>query len=467
MSAAIRRELSFTYNGLEVGGSSEKFQPTGYMRLGQGPEAASAEWEVLVSSESESGFKGAVEEFEDAMSVPWKALVIKQGDSKLVDVSPDDATALNPVPFIMKVGDPGDTGRTRIYRCRLEWGSPAAYNEESEGLRNYDVEVLTDPAGIRTVNIVGTYTAVDSTRARAQFDAKIDAFQTSVLTAIGSGTFEQVADQSTHDTNDAALSFRRTLIEVIFDQGGGGVDDSSIIGQVLQIATRTNTIEATSDDTFSTTPMADIVATYAATIDKDETTDLKSKWDDIEGFIIDEIASFFDGSVAVRSSEPRFFPDSNRIEATVVCMGVPVDTYVQARITWDDDHDFGMQLIHAWTGQPFSKFVYQGPGTYIRRIAIDVVKTGTHTKADAFAELEKVAGRESVDGVAPRTRNGGQPHTSPQSPGAGAWYPVKRHGHADAYSFGVPGLGGQTVDLTRLVAFTDRAWAVNAADITG
>jgi len=462
MSKGAKRELVIRYNGVQMGGSAKDYRLTGYHRISQEAEVASAEWEVMVVATSEASFRNAVEKFEREMAKPWRGLTIKSGDTTLLEAIVSDSTALNAVPTVTKIGDPGDTGRTRVYRVRVVWGRPATYNSESEGLRTYDIDVSVDDARIRTVTIRGTYTAVGTNRSRAQYDAKIDAFQTAVLGGLPSGTFEIVSEGSAHDVNDATLRFSRVLREVIHDQGGAGLDNSTIIGQVLTISVRGITAEA--HPSSPAKALTEITANYTATIDADVSTDLAAEWDTIKPWIIEQMDEYAEGSVAVRAVTPSLNPDANRITATVVAVAIPAEAFVELRVESEDSHSFGTQMVHAWSGSPFTKHIFQGAGSYIRRHTLRALVSGTKTKADAFAMLADVAGADSVDGVAASEANGGRPITAPQAAGAGRWYTLDRDARTDPYVFGTD--DGTTVNLTAIVAYVVRGWAVNAEDLT-
>ena len=458
MSAGITRELTIKYNDLTIGGSSKDYRITGFTRVRQEPEIGQFEFNVLVVGDSESAFSSNLRDFEDKISTPWKDLEVRQGNTELLVVKVDDATALNPTLTCQKVGATSDTGRMRRYHVVATWGRPATYNEDSEGLRDYDVQVSYTPARRRQITMVGTYTAVDSTRSRAKYDAKVEAWATAVLTAIG-GTYELAEEDASHNVNDALLQFSRTYDEVIFAQGESGLTNASIVRQTLVITPTRIGVEM-HPSRSGTEGLTQISVAYSAWFNKDETTDLKDEYDGLREWLLSQIENYFGGtSFAVMQDAPSYDPVENRIAISMTCSGVRNATggTISFQVTQEDSIEYGLAASHVWSGRPFSKLVHRAEANVFRTINMVMISIGLKGDADALSEFTKVAGRESLDGIL-GDKGLTIPTTDPLDAGPGRWYPVRRVPFIRQFR---AGLSGNQIELTEMRVTGVRFWAEN------
>jgi len=447
MPRSVTRELTISYNDVTMGGSDEDYRLTGFIRMRQEPEIGQAEWDVLVVGSSESAFAANCVDFEEKLSEPWNDIKIAQGSSILLDVKASDTenTALNPSITVQKVGTTTDSGRTRRYHCVATWG------------RSYT------PARRASVSVSGTYTAVTSNLARAQYDAKIAAFTTAVLTAIsGSATFELVEEDSSHDVNDKTLTFTRIFDEVIFTQGGTGLDNANIVSQNLDITAGRRSGEGHTSKS-SIEGLGSITLRYSAWFDKDQTTALESKYDGIRSWLITQAEEFAQGglSLALMEEDPSFDPVENKISVTMrfqSASGSATGThFFEIHFTVEDNVEYGYAAVHAWTGSPFSKYVYQAEANAIRTIRMTALASGDGSQADAKEAFQAFAGPESS--ASGRAAGEGPaeaaPLTDPLS-GGGTWFTRSRRVSADPYKVGIP---GKQIELTRMTGEAVRFWA--------
>ena len=469
MPRSVTRELTVTYNDLTMGGSDEDHRITGFIRMRQEPEVGQAEWDVLVVGSTESAFTATCVNFEEKMSEPWNDIKITQGSSTLLDVKASDTenTALNPSITVQKVGTTTDTGRTRRYHCVATWGRPADYpNADSVGLRDYDVLVSYTPARRASVSISGTYTAVTTNLARAQYDAKIAAFATAVLTAISaSATFELVEEDSSHDVNNKTLEFSRIYDEVIFTQGTSGADNANIVSQTLEISVGRLGATAHPDKAGESEALGNVVVAYSAWFDKDQTTNLEGEWDSLRNWLITQANDKFSGTTALSliSEAPVFDPVENKLTVSMTFQGAQQGEYLQVRFTTEDQVEYGLASVHAWGGGAFDKYLYQAEAHAVRTVRMTAVKRGHHSRATAIDEFASFAGLESLAGGAGGGVEGGEledvagaPHTNPLSGDGGKWYSRSRRVFADPYTIGV---SGDQETFTQMTGEAVRFWA--------
>lgn len=375
---AIARELSIVYGSLTVGGASTANLLTGKYLISQEPELTRVEFEFMVVGSTEAAFKTAVAAAESEFNTPWQNLTITLGAQTLLSLTQTGNEGFDARPRLEKLGGDEDTGRSRKYRAVIEFGRPASYGSPS-GLRESAVQIDYTPSRRRTIRISGTFTAVGANDARAQYDAQISTFQSSVTSAYGDSlTYELVNETTTHDTNDKLLRFERELQEVVFGQGASaGTDDSAIVRQSLQIARN----EQNPGFSPIAHPLVQLTARYDAWIDKTVTTDLTAKWDSLRSWIFEQIENTLGGSsIILVREEPQYDYDENRITATVEAMGRSSleGTDVLAReLTTEDREIVGEVLAPIWTGNPYHRYRYQGPAQLRRTIRETITIIGS------------------------------------------------------------------------------------------
>jgi hypothetical protein len=153
--AAVERELSISYAGLVVGGFSANYQLTNLTShvVTDGTAESSLTFEVVVTADDESMFAALCRALEKAYRTPRKSLAVSLKGAPLISVSHDSASGgFNTDPDIDKPGSPEDSGRSRLYRCRVKYETPAD-TASTNGLRERTVNVEYDAARIRTIRV--------------------------------------------------------------------------------------------------------------------------------------------------------------------------------------------------------------------------------------------------------------------------------------------------------------------------
>ena len=175
------REMYITYGAVMVGGISTEYLLDGWTRhnVRDGKGDSWIEFDCVVTSASSAGFAARCKAIERTFRTPRKDLVIVQNGVELHKAAHSDADGgFNTEPEIRKIGDVGDSGRSRRYTLRVSYETPAD-TASTSGLRESTVNVEYDAARIRTIRIAGTFTAVPgTTSARARYDAAIAAHVT-------------------------------------------------------------------------------------------------------------------------------------------------------------------------------------------------------------------------------------------------------------------------------------------------
>lgn len=216
MAPAVPRELSVTYAGVTVGGASDYMLHDVYGFSGS-YEKTVISFLAVIAASSEAAFKAACDAVEAAYRTPRGDLTVTLGATTLKALKHSDNTGYNTNPSFEKPGDKRDSGRSRLYRLTVEFERPADLAGQ-DGRRDSTLAVQTIEGGRRTCTVSGRYTAMPAIgaepmrSARAQYEAKADAWVASILPA---GTWRFI--DKTADTDDANKNcqFRYVFQEVL------------------------------------------------------------------------------------------------------------------------------------------------------------------------------------------------------------------------------------------------------------
>ena len=373
MTAAVTRELSIVYGTLTIGGTTDRLID-GKWRYERAYEIASVECEFVTTAATEGAFATEVAAVETAFATPRARLRVVQGSETLIDFDPSTNSGYNARPAIIKAGDIADTGRSRRYRVRVEVDMPADLSGQN-GRRESRVDVSESPSGRRTLGLSGVYTALGGNSARTQYENSIDAYVTTLTTALG-GTWELTEEvAAAADDADKLLEFARVYRELIFAQSSAATDDATIIGQRLFI---TRTKIAPGDAAGSGAQrLIELAVSYEASIVK-TTTDLKSKWDSgIRPYVLQKIRDTAGtSSIAITSEDPRFDFDENRITATLRVLARSGSGVLQKAIVVENDNTEGVIPIPVWDGGSHTRYMLDGPATFVRTITTRTREVG-------------------------------------------------------------------------------------------
>ena len=124
------REEKITYGSYVVGNGGDAEHIVGHVQMSRAFEEGSLEFSFLVAEETEAAFAAACRAAEVAFRKPYQDLTFVLGAANLLDASQSTTRALDPRPEITKGDDDADTGRSRIYTVRIEFGLPASTGAE-------------------------------------------------------------------------------------------------------------------------------------------------------------------------------------------------------------------------------------------------------------------------------------------------------------------------------------------------
>ena len=449
---AVTRELIVVYGAYTVGTTSGSVGPDGAVLLERSHERGSVEFSLLVTGATAALFAANCVATEAAFRLPFQDLTVEQSGESLLSALQSGATALDPMPTITKREHVADTGRSRRYTVRIEFGLPANTGAEpAVGLRSQSVNVAYDPARRRTVTISGVFTAVPSSTARAQYLSIVDSHCASILTALGvsSSARELVEEPDTrHDTNNRLLEFTRVYEELVFSQGGAALDDPELVRQRLTVSTR----REAPGDTPTTERLVTASLSYDVWVDATATTAIVAKYNSIRSWLVEQMQAVFDGgSFAVTEEDADFHRDENRISVRMSGLGTAGgNPILEQRVTVDDDDQTGVEVVPAWSGDNLAAYHYPGPRIVVRTVTHQLKRLGLFTEQDMLSfmagEVSTARGRDPSDAR------------------GGTWLVIRRRAAATPLRTGVP---PETIDMTEMQGSTQLRYAKDPASVSG
>ena len=375
---AVTRELKITYGSYVVGGSTDNLID-GYINLTKNFSESSVEFEFVITAAREAAFKTAIDAAELAFRTPFQNLTVEQGAVTLLDLSHSTDTGFNSNPSILKQEDDLNTGRSRKYVVRIDFGMPAdTTTAPSEGIRDSSTNVIYTAARKRQVSISGIATAVAGTDSRAKYEAIIDAFCASILTGLG-GTYELGDEPTTeNDYGDKVLEFTRNYDEIIYSEAGVANDP-----EIVRMAFGVNRKRVAPGDLplSGAVRLISVEARFSCWIDKTVTQDLEAKWENtIKEWVYGQMADIYSaGTLAVTDSTVSYDFTENSINGVVTGAIATGSSVISLTRTEDKTLQTGVTLVPAWNGDPLSKYAYQGPVTANRTVTIQKRILGTTT----------------------------------------------------------------------------------------
>jgi hypothetical protein len=442
---AVTREFEIIYGAYTVPNLD------GQYKFEEDRERGVLTFSFVIQSDTEAGFITACQAAEAAFKKPYQDLTVTMSaGNALLTAKQSDGTALDPMPELSKEEHKANTGRSRRYIARVEYGLPATTGAEpSTGLRESTVDVAYTVERRRRVTFSGTYTANGATGARATYEAGIDSYANGILTGLGiAAANREIIDEPSvrTDTNDKICDFQRVYAELIFSQGGSSTNDTSLVGQRLSISRR----QEGPGDTITSERLATLDVSYETGVDKDVSTDLRGKYASIRDWILTQVTTTLNGgSFAVVMEEPIYDYDVNRISARWTVLGQPTgETVLENRITTDDDDQVGVEFLPIWGGRNTDAYTWSGPRVIIRSVTHTQKRVGTFNEGDA---------QKFMGGEAGKAR-GRQPYDAARG---GIWKIIARRPSATPLRLGI---GQDTMDITELL--TTRMRYVTSASAT-
>jgi len=446
---ALTREIIVTYGAYAISTATGR-KLDGKVQSSRSHTTGTCEFSFYVFGATAVAFAAECVAAEAAFRIPHATFTVTQGGSTLIAASHAANTGFDADPEIVKADDVGDSGRSRRYTVRLEYGLPANTGAEQQvGIREVAVDVSYEPTRRRIVTISGVVTAAGTNSAREQYEDIIDALETAIFAAgdldIASTARELVGEPTARsDTENKICEFSRTWEELIFSQAGSSLNDSGIVQQRLSISRR----KEAPGDTPTAQRLAIIDLSYEAWVDVDVTTDIRAKYTAIRGWLITQIDTTLEGTnFYLESEEFEPYYDENRFTVNMTAKGQLAGTAIlEQRITVDDDDAKGWEIVPTWSGDALTAYTYQGPRIIIRSVTHMLRVKGTYDNVAALSFAKAAIGEASG--------------RAPDSAGGGDWIIIRQRPQATKLTVG---LAGNTMDLTEINVVTQMRYVKKEA----
>lgn len=434
----MARELTVTYDTTTLGGSAFQIggstarQIEGYHIIENDYVVSGFEVSFITSATSEAAFAAECIAVQNAFRIPRGDLTVVLGSTDILVRKHSNNTGFDAEPRITKQGDVGDTGRSRHYTVRLDFGMPATATNAFR--RDSSVTVEYTPSRRRTVTIQGSYTANatdGTTTAYAQYNAQIGTYATSVLAVIdNAATWEVVGEPNvTYNDTNKVCSFVKMYREIIFNQSSGTLNDTGIVDPILTITRNrmapgdstaggptfgggqgfTNNAGPQGNTSGGDRPTVTLAPTggggggqtmtlerpvlttinYSCSFDKTVITSLAaavSKWEGtIRPFLIATAQTVARGGVVLVDEKPSFEPYGASLTATMDFYSYK-NGVIEMHIRVEDHTVYGKILKAVWTGDQFDYVEVPGPATRQRRFTESFKKIITSTDPNPLVE---------------------------------------------------------------------------------
>lgn len=208
---AVTRELSITYAGVTLGGTSDNYLLFGTYTLWGSETEIGFRGRVMCRSSSESDFASKRASLEAAFQTRDGTLVVTQGSATMRTFGATANTGFHGRPTWRKVGGPEDSGRACLYEVSVTATRPADHSG-GNGLRVARIELITKFFGAREYRVSGTYTALSSNTARQQYNASVGSFLTSLETDL-TGSWARMDATVTWDDRNKLAEFSQVAYE--------------------------------------------------------------------------------------------------------------------------------------------------------------------------------------------------------------------------------------------------------------
>lgn len=397
----------------------------GKITMERSAEEFRLDFHLLITAATPSAFATEVAAVEEALRKPFQDLKVTAGDgdaNAVLYYFSHDGTptgtdlGLDAEATISKIGDEADTAISRLYRVTISLQLPqdqvvgsthASVTKVREGMRNTTVDVSYSESRRRTITISGEWTAIGTDTAREQYEAKIGARASAVLTAIGGtgSTWELIDEPSTEvdDTREGTneqgkgniLRFVRVYQEILYsDAGGTGsgailtggssiLDNPDLVNQQLTISIKAMASAGGEAKNSFMRRLEGATISYSASVNRDNVTgrDMKDLWNKtIKPYLLAEAQFFLPaGARAVIHESPTYDLSNNSISATIEMQGVtPTGLPIEGTMTIADSYATGVAVVPIWGEFTTSKYTYQGPAIRTRTIT----KTFKHFEED-------------------------------------------------------------------------------------
>lgn len=272
---AVDNPFTITYNGEAIGGASDSRQLLGPYVIDKTYRSLRVVFDVLLVGSSAADLRSLSDTLETKFRERDKDLEIDTGSTVWTYTA--GTHYFNVSATVSKSGNSQtDRGFSRAYTVVIEAELPS--DDDGTGLVEIRTNVSFAESRQRTVTVEGSYSAIDnSTNSEAAYLADADTEIAAILTAIdNSASWELVAEDYDFDRLSANTNFQRQYVELLFNQSSGSLDDANLRDHRVQF---TDLSQHPAAGRQGIQALRRVVGTYEASLDVQQTTDLKATFE--------------------------------------------------------------------------------------------------------------------------------------------------------------------------------------------
>lgn len=430
------QKYQITYAGFTVGGAVGR-PIEAFMAHRIGAAVSSVDFTFVISDDDKTAFESACASAVAAFRNPRQAFLATNDGVTMLSLSHSSNTGFDSDPHIVKEGQFGDSAFSRFYTIEITFGMPAD-NLGTGGRRNSDVALSYDEDRIAILTISGVYTATPGASAKANYEDGIEAYCTARLSEYGITYSNLKHESASRGETNKILQFTRVYKQIIFSEAGAALDDPEIQYQALVVGRMD---EAPGDSPVENVKrLSTVTCTYDATLNAQFTTDVQGKWAEIKDWVGEQASAVLDGAFAVTKVDVKYFPDTNRISATLTLVGSTSGTVLALRIVVTDKIQDNPNLKPVMNGNRWARMFYPG--------FPDLTRTKTETRRVVVGDGGDTPPAAPGDPAEDIVADG--PTYVQLGPSGGTWRRLSKEASEDVEAPGA-GLGGSLVISNRTI----------------
>lgn len=364
----MNRDVSITYNGLTLGGTSTVYRLDGPFAFEIGRDTISLEAAVLVTGTTEANLLSNEASLINTFKGAKGSLVVMLGASTRYTFSHSGNTGMNAQAKANKAGSDIDSGLAARYTVSVLMERPWDYSGDN-GLRNASISCQTGTNDLRTLVISGQYSATSGSSAKTNHDNDISTISATWLSTFGILNSDLIEKYENPDKENKFYDFRRTYVEVGFAKTTATTNPSTFKDPRLNVFFDQREFGSHSQD--ARLPVQCQVS-YSAVVVFTNPTSLTSP-NDLKQFIITNLdPKIYDylrrvtpttGPICTLSRKPTYDPFTNSVSVTYEFLIYP-SSLIEIMVDVTEEADEGISLTPVWDGNEFSREEQPAPRDY-------------------------------------------------------------------------------------------------------
>lgn len=389
----MNRDVSITYNGLTLGGTSTVFRLDGPFAFEISRDTISLEAGVLVTGTTEANLLSNEASLVNAFKGAKGSLVVMLGASTRYTFSHDGNTGMNAQAKANKAGSDIDSGLAAKYTVSVVMERPWDYSGDN-GLRAASITCITGTNNLRTLVVSGQYSATSGSSAKANHDSYATAYCTTWLSAFSILESDIIEKFENPDKENKVYDFRRTFVE----QGFAKTTSNTYVSTFkdAKLSAFFNQEEYGSFSEESRKPIQGTII-YSALVLFPNTINLATP-QDLKTFVIanldPKIKDYLrnvvpvTGPICFVSRKPTYEPFTNTVSVTYEVLIYPT-SLIEQNVSVEEEVDEGISLTPVWDGQQFSKEEQPSPRTWNKTVMITQALLGEPSAFFMSSDAEK------------------------------------------------------------------------------